>query len=102
MAVETPDQKSLLTKIAAVVQVLNSKQEEVSVVRTALQKMMVEAKDLKVSSYKIAEAAKLSQPRVMQIIKEARALAPADVEISTDQPPVVHTMDGKPPYYGGG
>lgn len=71
MAVETAQQKKQLAEIAATAQLLATQEADAKATRVKLQQQMVAAKDAKVSSYKIAEAVGLSQPRVMQIIKEA-------------------------------
>jgi myo-inositol catabolism protein IolC len=72
MAIETQAQKDLLAKIAALSIKVEERVHLASEVRKQWNQLMVEAKDLRISSYKIAESAGLSQPRVIQIIKEAR------------------------------
>lgn len=70
MATETEEQKVLLHTLAGEAAQLESLQQMVDVTRKRVWDLMVQAKNLRVSSYKIAEVVNLSQPRVMQIIKE--------------------------------
>lgn len=75
MAVETPQHKALLAEIQLAAQKLAAQEATVKKTRTHLQQLMVKAKTDRISSYRIAEAVNLSQPRVMQIIKEVAKAA---------------------------
>jgi hypothetical protein len=73
MAAETPAQKKLLAQIADTAEVVDALKQDLDYNRAQLAEQMAQAKDdLKISSYRISEAAKISQPRVMQIIKAAK------------------------------
>jgi hypothetical protein len=66
----SPEQAALVAAIEEDAVALASHEVESKEIRNRLQEKMAQAKKLNVSSYKIAKAAKISQPRVMQIIKE--------------------------------
>jgi hypothetical protein len=68
----TTEQKDLLSAIELQAASLEMHQRQVDDTRRHLWELMEQAKDAKVSSYSIAKAAGLSQPRVMQIIKGIR------------------------------
>jgi hypothetical protein len=70
VATETEAQRKVLAELGEETISLDTQQETLDATRRRVWDLMVQAKNLKVSSYKIAEVAKLSQPRVMQIIKE--------------------------------
>ena len=72
MAPETPQQKKLIDKIEVTAALLSAQEGQAAKTRATLTTLMVQAKDAEVSSYTIAKAADLSQPRVMQIIARAR------------------------------
>jgi alkylated DNA nucleotide flippase Atl1 len=72
----TTEQKDLLSAIELQAASLEMHQRQVDDTRRHLWELMEQAKDAKVSSYSIAKAAGLSQPRVMQIIKGITSPSP--------------------------
>lgn len=73
MANETTEQKGLLKVIEKEAALLATHQHEVDSTRRHLWELMAAAKEAKVSSYSIASAVGISQPRVMQIIQKVAA-----------------------------
>lgn len=72
----TPEQGRALGDIATLAKELFAEEALTKAKRAKLTAMMINAKDnLDISSYSIASAIDLSQPRVMQIIKAAKARA---------------------------
>lgn len=77
MPPKTDEQQTLLKAIEQEAARLEFCQQQTDTTRRHLWELMAQAKEVKTSSYAIAEAAKISQPRVMQVIQEYKGIPKA-------------------------